>query len=346
MATVSFIAASDLTISNNTPLGSPAGGAGGQLDGQTITINSGAVLQSVEVADNEEFFSDNDLGPINGQTISDPLTSGLTEGEFIQAEYTLTLEAGGETFTALGVALGKGFKNVVGLAFVGDVPPVGVELSVIDTQEGPEAGAVAFDSLATVICFTPGTMILTEQGLRAIETLTAGDRIVTRDNGVQTLRWSGLSHLSAGQLKTAPHLAPVLIKADSFGPGLPARDMHVSPNHRFLVDGWRAQTLFGEGELLVRAQAMRNDRSIITDHSVSSVDYIHLMFDRHEIITADGVPTESFQPSLAVTDDLDAAVRNELLTLFPHLKTADLGDLAQPVRTTLTDSDARALLNS
>jgi len=346
MPTVSFIGASDLTITPaGTELGSPGGGAAAQLDGATIQLNSDAVLQSVEVADNDDFFADNDLGPASGQTISDAGTTGLPDGEFIQAEYTITLEAGGETFTAVGVALGKGFKNVIGLSFVGDVPPLGVELTVTSTEEGPGADDLAFSELATVICFTPGTMILTENGPRLIETLTAGDRIVTRDNGVQTLRWSGLSHVSAGQLSAAPHLAPVLIKADSFGPGLPARDMHVSPNHRFLIEGWRAQTLFGESELLVRAQAMRNDRTIITDRTAKSVDYIHLMFDRHEIVTADGLATESFQPSDAVKDDLDASVRNELLTLFPQLATETLGDLAKPARATLRDADARVLLS-
>lgn len=347
MPTLFYIDASDITITpDGVALGSPGGGAAAQLADATLEISPTAILQSLEVSDNDDFFEDNDLGPTVGQMIGDPLASGQPAGEFIQAEYSITVEAGGESFDAVGVALGTGFQNVIGLAFVGEVPPTGVPLTVTATGEGPTSTDLAFADIATVICFTPGTMILTETGLRAIETLDFGDRIVTRDNGLQTLRWAGTSHLTAEQLQAAAHLAPVLIKADTFGPGLPARDMRVSPNHRFLVDGWRAQTLFGHAELLVRAQAMCNDSTILTDRSVTSIDYIHLMFDRHEVITADGVATESFQPSVGVTQGLDARVRDELLALFPQLKTGDLGELARPARTTLSDSDARAFLAS
>ncbi len=345
MPTIFYIPDADITVTPTTPLGVGAadgGNTGAQLDGATIAISPTATLTSFEASDNDDFFNDND----GNQRIDDPLASGLPAGDVFQAEYTLTLDGDGGPFTAIGLVSGPGLKNVVGLSFIGETPPPGAVLTVTETADGPAVGdeSIAFSSLATVICFTPGTMILTEAGMRAIETLGTGDRIVTRDNGVQTLRWAGTSHLTAGQLQAAPHLAPVLIKAGAFGPGLPARDMHVSPNHRFLVDGWRAQTLFGHAELLVRAQAMRNDSTIVTDRSVASVDYIHLMFDRHEVITADGVATESFQPSAGVTQGLDARVRDEIMTLFPQLKTGDLGDLARPARTTLSDTDAQAFL--
>ena len=56
---------------------------------------------------------------------------------------------------------------------------------------------------AVTPCFTPGTMIATLRGERAVETLQQGDKIVTRDNGVQEIAWIGGRILGA-QIFSAP----------------------------------------------------------------------------------------------------------------------------------------------
>lgn len=349
MPTLYYIATDDITVDGRpnapeNPLNS--GGAAAGLDNTTLTIAADATLQTVEINDSANTTFDDDVDA--QQTLADPAAFGFAPDANVgvDSEWTLILSDGQDMFTAYGVAVGP-TENIIGLVFLGDLPPKGVTLSVIETLEGAgDRGqpAVEYDDLAQAICYTPGTLIETPQGLRAVETLRPGDQIVTRDHGAQTLRWFGRSTLSAGQLRAAPHLTPVLIKKDALGPGLPARDMHVSPNHRFLISGWRAEMLFGTSEVLVRAQAMRNDTSILSATATRSVDYIHLMFDRHEVITADGLPSESFQPADGVTDGLDAQVGNELLTLFPELRTGDLGDLARPARTTLDDIAVQTLL--
>ena len=55
--------------------------------------------------------------------------------------------------------------------------------------------------LHLVICFTAGTNILTPNGPVAIEHLAGGDRVVTRDHGVQRIRWIGASEISAGRMQ-------------------------------------------------------------------------------------------------------------------------------------------------
>ncbi|MBO6777755.1 MAG: Hint domain-containing protein, partial [Marinibacterium sp.] len=68
------------------------------------------------------------------------------------------------------------------------------------------------------------------------------------------MRWVCERNLSTQHLRMHPHHRPVLLKANSLGPGRPRRDVLVSPQHRFLISGWRAQLYFGESELLAPAR--------------------------------------------------------------------------------------------
>jgi len=52
------------------------------------------------------------------------------------------------------------------------------------------------------------------------------------------------------------------------------------------------------------------------------VTYIHLMFDAHQIVIANGAPSESFYPGPMALAALSDPVRDELRTLFPDLFTA------------------------
>ena len=89
--------------------------------------------------------------------------------------------------------------------------------------------------LAASPCFTPGTLIATEYGQRPIEDLARGDRVVTRDNGLKRITWVGRRNVTYHEVQEAEGLQPVLVRAGAFGDGRPARDMVVSPNHRFLI---------------------------------------------------------------------------------------------------------------
>jgi Hint domain len=88
-------------------------------------------------------------------------------------------------------------------------------------------------------CFTPGTLITTQRGEVPVEMLASGDRVVTRDNGIQPVRWVGKTQMFLHDFQADPHLLPVFIQQGSLGKGLPERDMMVSPNHRVLVTNSR-----------------------------------------------------------------------------------------------------------
>ena len=78
-------------------------------------------------------------------------------------------------------------------------------------------------------------LIATPRGEMPVEQLRAGDKVVTRDNGIQEIGWVGQKALGWHDLLANPHLKPVLIRQGSLGNGLPERDMLVSPNLRLLV---------------------------------------------------------------------------------------------------------------
>ena len=171
-----------------------------------------------------------------------------------------------------------------------------------------------FSEIENIICFTPGTRIATPTGARKVEALKIGDFVVTRDHGLQPIRWIGK--------RTVPALdrfAPVRIRPGVLS-GLDT-DLLVSPQHRMLFQGYRAELLFGESEVLVAA-AHLIDGKLVTQEAGGDVTYIHIMFDDHEIIYAEGAATESFHPGSVGLSAVTAGARDELFGLFPELRSA------------------------
>ncbi len=189
------------------------------------------------------------------------------------------------------------------------------------------------NSQLQLACFVAGTRIRTPQGERPIETLRVGDRVVTLDRGAQPVRWIGRR-----AVRGEGDFAPILIRKGAIGN---RRDLLVSPQHRMLVSGWRAELLFGESELLVAAKHLVNGRSILPA-PCDEVEYVHLMFDRHEVILAEGAASESFHPGDFVLAG-DRALMVELTSLFPELRIGRAADWPT-ARTVLRSYEAAALV--
>jgi Ca2+-binding RTX toxin-like protein len=184
---------------------------------------------------------------------------------------------------------------------------------------GNPTGQIYFTNIETIIpCFTPGAMIDTRRGPVPVEEIRVGDRVLTRDNGFRTVRWTGSRTLGSRVLAQAPHLLPVVVPKDAFGPGQPERDLLVSRQHRMLMGGRVAELAFGEAEVLACAGHLIGRRGIRVA-PVTEATYLHLLFDGHEVIRANGCWTESFQPGQQVAGAMDAAVRDEIIEIFPEL---------------------------
>jgi len=158
---------------------------------------------------------------------------------------------------------------------------------------------------------------------RAAPRLTQGCRgpsirIITRDNGLATLRWVGVRRLSAAALAGARHLTPVLISKGALGNDLPERDMIVSPNHRLLVSQDKTALHFDTAEALVAAKHLTG---LVGVHSMPQADvtYINLVFDAHQVILTNGTWSESFRPLLEGDTHGGNAQRTELLEIYPEL---------------------------
>ena len=205
---------------------------------------------------------------------------------------------------------------------------------------GAVIGTMTFSNIESVVaCFTPGAQILTDQGELAVEDLQPGHRVLTRDNGYQPIRWTGRRDLSHAEVIVEPRFNPVRIARGALGAGLPVRDIMVSPQHRMLVTGPRAELLFGENEVLVAAKHLVGLPGI--EQRVSrGVSYLHILFDQHEIVRADGAWSESFQPGDLTLEALQGEQRAEITALFPEL---GQGVQFQSARLTLTAREARAL---
>ena len=205
--------------------------------------------------------------------------------------------------------------------FLDQLPPREVDLWVVRTALDRAVGRAGAGPAAAggVICFTPDTRIATEDGPRAIRLLRPGDQVLTKDNGPQPILWSGQRRMSGARLYAMPQLRPIRFRAGALGVGRPDADLLVSPQHRMLVRGAAAQALFNADEVLVAAEDLVNDGSITVDHTLREVTYVHIMFEAHQIVFANGLESESFHPANAALDGLDPVQREVLLGILPGL---------------------------
>lgn len=208
-----------------------------------------------------------------------------------------------------------------GGSVVVEYDPLNDENGTIHFLDGDEEeiGTATFTNIEDIICFTPNTGVLTPSGEVAVQDLKVGDRVVTRDNGLQTIRWVGRKRLDGRQLLRMPHLRPIMIRKGSLGPNLPDRDLMVSPSHRMLMVNQQSQLLFNESEVLAAAKHLTHVDGVKQVSSVG-VDYIHFLCDNHEVVLANGAWSETFQPGEYSLDGMDSEQRNEIFELFPELE--------------------------
>lgn len=203
-------------------------------------------------------------------------------------------------------------------------------------QLADQDGKTVSNAPVDILCFTKGTMILTSTGEKTVEQLEAGDLIATKDYGMRELRWVGSTTVSA-----TGDFAPVMIQKGAMGN---AQSLRVSPKHRMLVQGWKTELLFGEREVLATAKHLVNNDTIYISES-DEVTYYHLLLDAHQIIFANGSPSESFHPDKIGLEALSWENREEFFSLFPELH-EDLDSYGPIARTNLKRYEAAILADN
>jgi hypothetical protein len=170
---------------------------------------------------------------------------------------------------------------------------------------------VGFVTGKIVPCFVAGVRIDTARGALAVEEVRVGDLVRTLDDGWQPVRWHGVR-----RVPSRGALAAVRIPAGTFGDH---GALAVSPQHRLHFAGWQAELYCGEAEVLVKAIHLVRSGRLQRDVSGAPVSYHHLLFDRHQIICAEGLWSESYHPGPTTIGDHDPDMRDEIFALFPEL---------------------------
>lgn len=134
-----------------------------------------------------------------------------------------------------------------------------------------------------VVCFLAGTAIRTPTGDVPVEALTIGDLVVTASGGQRPIRWLGQRSYSGRFASRNPEIMPICFKASALADGMPARDLWVSPKHAMLID-----------DVLVPAEHLVNGISVVKATRIDRVDYHHVELDSHDVLLAEGTPSESF----------------------------------------------------
>ena len=261
---------------------------------------------------NEQIDPQFQIGGSGAQTVE----IGGTDRQVIY-DYTFQVSGGGNTYEIAVIDVDLNNSDVINgttengyyLVFVGTPPPPNTNLTVdgiTDNSSSRSHNALG----GTAVCFASGTLIETESGPRAIESLTVDDKVLTADAGLQAIRWIGSTTVPA-----IDKLAPVVISKGTLGN---TRDLVVSPQHGVVISDWRAELFFAREEVLARAiDLVDGDR--IYRRPGGYVQYFHLLLDQHRIIYSEGIPTESLFLGEVTLGAVGDAAREELLTLFPEI---------------------------
>jgi len=155
-----------------------------------------------------------------------------------------------------------------------------------------------------VACYCRGTLIRTEHGEVAVETLAIGDRVVTASGAIRPIKWMGKRSYSGRFVLGRKDILPICIKAGALERNIPRRDLWISPHHAMYLNG-----------ILIESQDLINGKSIVQAEQVEQVEYFHIELESHDVILAEGAPSETF-----IDDDSRGMFHNahEYYALYPN----------------------------
>lgn len=296
--------------------------------GIEVVLDDPRVVRTVDPENGEVIFvlSADNL-PI---LLTDPDGGGSTNYE----AYALTNTATGEVLDFYDIGGGTQNIEAAGGVAAGAVSEnlavvVGPDSTTTSMQfNQPDPDTLTYEDLSAgnsgIACFVAGTLVDTPDGPKRIETLVAGDLVLTVDQGPIPVRWTGQRTMSG-----LDDFAPICFTAGAYGATDP---VWVSPQHRILISGWRAQLYCGEDEVLIAAKALVDGHTVLRTPR-REVTYLHLLFDSHQIVRSQGLQSESYFPVATETGSWDDETARELEFLFPDIVGYALGLTARHVQT-------------
>ncbi|WP_299370154.1 Hint domain-containing protein [uncultured Tateyamaria sp.] len=283
-----------------------------------VNENDGATNFNGDGANNETVQAQERFGAIGEQTVF----IGGIERQIIW-DYTFTVTDGTTTWQVAVIDVDLNNDNDLNdgadatatdedgyyLVFPDGMPPPNTDLTIGGIVDNGEL--VPHVSLGgTVVCFTSGTMIEAPEGPRAVEDLREGDLVTTAGSGPQPVLWAGCTTVLA-----TGDLAPIVISAGTLGND---RDLTVSPQHAILLSDWRAEMLFGQDEVLVRAKDLLCMDGVYRKIG-GRVTYHHILLEAHNVVQSYGIWSETLFPGAIAMGAVGDDARTEIDRLFPDL---------------------------
>ena len=195
----------------------------------------------------------------------------------------------------------------------------------ISFVEGTSNGELDFSEIIAaspdnVICFALGTRIATPLDEIPVEDLRVGDLVSTYDGSSKRIRWIGSRKVRLAAGRSRENLRPVRILAGALGQGFPSRDILVSRQHRMLVSSKIAARMFAASDVLIPAIKLTELPGVFVDNDVEEITYFHFLFDKHEIVFAEGAPAESLFIGPEALEGISPDARKEIFEIFPDLQ--------------------------
>jgi hypothetical protein len=133
-------------------------------------------------------------------------------------------------------------------------------------------------------CFAPGTNIRTDRGDVAVEDVRVGDVVPTHGGALRRVVWTGQRRVEIAKHKRPWDVQPVRVAAGGFGPGVPARDLMLSPDH----------AVFDAAAGVLMPVRYLINGATIRQESVAAITWHHVELDAHDVLFAEGLPAESY----------------------------------------------------
>ncbi len=177
-----------------------------------------------------------------------------------------------------------------------DLPP---ELNIA-AGEFASFGPMA-ESVFSNAGLAQASIISTARGPVLARDLRIGDQVMTRDSGLQPVRWVGSSTVMYEEGNASevdlPCFGPVRIRAGAFGTDPDAGNLVLAPGQRLLVRNWRNELLFATEEVMAPVGDLTH---------LEGVDFVsrnvgrwqHILLSCHEMILVNGIWMESFAPDM------------------------------------------------
>lgn len=308
-----------------------SGGAASGSGEFELTLTSDAQPTIIEVIDDDSTFNEIDWSQDVAED-TDLDGTQIAAGTSVHSAYDLINTDSGHQITTLHFG-GSGYEQGAVHGLVSTEPMQAGHSYKFDVERSSYRQDNEYQDY--VACFAADTLIYCQGGPLRAGDIVAGDRVLTLDDGLQTVRWAGQVTVPA----RGP-FAPIEIAPRRLGN---RRELRVSPQHRLLVRDPRLECIAGLGEGLVAAKHLIDGKTV-RRRPGGLVTYVHFYFDQHQIVFAEGALAESFLPEPMALAGLPAEARGEFLALFPQFA-APSGAGKCPARPILTRREALVLID-